>query len=95
MARKPLTTHQVMKIQFDQLSRLVTNLLVENKNLKSDKPGELAYYFREFPRTEQYVSGPLARQAEHILERISETKQLCLDLAVTNEEEEILEKHQS
>jgi hypothetical protein len=66
----------VIDFEFDQLHRLVNNLLIENKNLKS------GYYYEEYPKTYQYVNGPLKDQAEYILERLDMARDLMKEFVL-------------
>ncbi|MCW3782985.1 hypothetical protein [Defluviimonas salinarum] len=85
MPRQPLTPKQIVEQEFESLKALVRNLLVENRNLKPREdargwPAE-AYYFAAYPKTADYVSGPLKRQAECILERLENASRLCAEMA--------------
>jgi hypothetical protein len=55
------------------LRKLVKNLLIENKNLQYKGEGwhaEPPYYFQTYPRTADYVRGPMRCHAKLIVERI-------------------------
>jgi hypothetical protein len=71
-----VTPQMVIEFEFDMLRRLVKNLLVDNKNLRS------GYYYEEYPKTVQYVHGPLKEQAEYILERLDMTKDLMKEFVL-------------
>jgi hypothetical protein len=83
MARK-VEPHQVIARNFDSLTRCVRNLLIDNRNFKIQRDPETrretqAHYFREYPKTPDFVRDVLASQAEAILERIDELKTLAVD----------------
>lgn len=82
MARKT-QPHDVVALHFDGLLRSVQKLLIDNPNFKAteDGPHRLreAYYFREHPRTADFVREVLKGQAEHIIEKIEELKILAVD----------------
>lgn len=83
MARK-VEPHLLIARNFDSLARCVKNLLVDNRNFKIQRDPQTrreteAFYFREYPRTPDFVREVLATQADHILERIEEIKVLAVD----------------
>ena len=64
-----------------RLKAMTNNFFIENKNFKATKaePGyrgrtdmgyKEAHHFAEYPRTFEYVSGPLKEQATHIMDEI-------------------------
>jgi len=95
LKRRQRTPAQVVQVQMDQLSKLVTNMLVKNKNFQpgTDARGYAceAYQFRKTPRTHEFVSGPLKDYAAFITERITEITPLLVEMASTREEEEAKE----
>jgi len=70
---------QFVGIAFDGLSALVRNLLIENKNFEN------GIYFRELPRTDEYVRTVLKPHAQAILDRIKEVRSLSVDMAADEE----------
>lgn len=68
MRRKP-TLAEATGAEFDQLARLVRNLLVDNKNFES------GYYYREYPSSRDFVRRVLREHAQHIIERIETLKE--------------------
>lgn len=72
--------HDFIAYEFKRLETLVRNLLVENKNLKPQE-GRQAYYLAQYPQTASYVAGPLREQADAILERIGEVRDLAVEYA--------------
>lgn len=85
MARQTPSPADVVRQQFALLRKSVTNLLVDNKNFTSQAPGKRGHYFEEFPRTEDYVRGPLRSAAEHILDSVERTEGLAVDMAAPPE----------
>ena len=81
MARQQSTPRQVVETQFSQLRRAIVNLLIDNKNFRSQEGGRRAHYFEAYPRTEEYVRGPLRTAAEHILETVDATRELSARMA--------------
>ncbi|MCE6959254.1 hypothetical protein LAZ40_09335 [Cereibacter sphaeroides] len=91
MARRKREPHEIVEFEFDQLKRLVHNMLTGSKNLfgTTDQPG---HYLREYPRTYQYVLGPLKSAEEFILERLDGARGLCSDMArLEPEEKDVLQ----
>lgn len=82
MARKT-QPHDVIALHFDGLVNSVRKLLIKNRNFKTSEDGphnrREAFYFREYPRTEDFVRGVLKGQAEFIIEKIEELKTLAVD----------------
>ena len=82
MARKTLA-QDVVAQDFDRLISSVRKLLIDNPNFKTSEDGphrvREAYYFREHPRTADFVREVLKGQAEHILEKIDTLTALAVD----------------
>lgn len=82
MARKT-QPHDVIALHFDGLIGSVRKLLIKNRNFKTSEDGphnrREAFYFREYPRTQDFVRGVLKGQAEFIIEKIEELKTLAID----------------
>lgn len=82
MARKT-QPHDVIALHFDGLVSSVRKLLIKNPNFKTSEDGphnrREAFYFREYPRTDDFVRGVLKGQAEFIIEKIEELKTLAVD----------------
>jgi len=70
---------QFVGIAFDGLSALVRNLLIENKNFEN------GIYFREHPRTDDYVRTVLKSHAQAIEDRIKEVRSLSVDMAADDQ----------
>ena len=83
MARPQPTPRQVVETQFAQLRRAIVNLLVDNKNFKAQGADRRAHYFEAYPRTEDYVHGPLRTAAEHILETVDASRDLAVTMAAS------------
>lgn len=73
MTRRTVTLRQAIDAQFDQLARLVANLLVDNVNF------ETGYYFRQYPNTVDFVARVLPLHAEGIRERVAALKEVVGD----------------
>lgn len=81
MPRRTPTPAEVVDREMEAVERLVRNLLVDNRNFKAGSDGGEAHQFRETPRTSEFVRGPLARLAGHILERLEASRGLVRDMA--------------
>ena len=83
MALKPITIEKAVEFQFNALSRMVRNLLLENKNWKNqgefgDKP---SYYMEKYKTGGwSYHTEVVMDQANYILEQIEELKEFCIDM---------------
>lgn len=78
--------HMLVSRNFDNLARCVRNLLIDNRNFKvqgdpANHRETPAYYFQAYPKTPDFVREVLASQAETILERIEELKDIAVDYA--------------
>lgn len=86
MARAPSTPAEVVDRSPGELSRLVRNLLIDNKNFQS-RDGKEAHAFIEHPRTSGFVSGPPKSSAEFILNKIEGVKELAMVMAWSNKDD--------
>jgi len=89
MPRRKKEPHEYVEQEFDSLKSLVHNLLTGSKNLASQSSA-LPYYLREYPRTDQYVRGPLTSAEGFILERLEQSREFCSDMAKFDPEEKAL-----
>lgn len=83
MARR-IDPHQIIERNFTSLTRLVRNLLIDNKNFQistdvASGSSHQAHYFKEYPQSSDFVRHVLREQAEFILERVDDLKTLAVE----------------
>ncbi|WP_435018431.1 hypothetical protein TA3x_000405 [Tundrisphaera sp. TA3] len=74
------TVADVLARQLESLASLVRNMLIDNPNLKAKDWNTEPYYFREYPRTSQFVREVLAGQANTILDRVDTIQGIVADM---------------
>ena len=89
------TPRKTVEFQFDQLKRIVRNLLVDNRNFKAGEDGgrrTIPHAFRDHaaatPReipASAFAGGQLKEMAEHIIESLDGARELCADMAADAE----------
>lgn len=81
------TTLDAVEHDRQRLTRIVQNLLIDNVNFKAKDSHTQAYYFERYPKTYEYVRGPLKTQAESIIDEINDVFNYVKDVVESYENE--------
>ncbi len=90
MPRRQPSPPNIVKTQFELLSRAVKSLFITDPNINTSETGRPGIYLIEYPSTVDFIKEPLKRKAENILNLVTTTREISVEMAIGEDELEVL-----